>query len=199
MALWEGAGGSSSRRWPAAGKRSAGVTRPPRLVRVTCEPWAHPRASQTHHPRAGMHTSHTHTPPTGLTHGEWESRSKAATPSIPGHHSLPLASLPWAARCAQGPRSHIFLPRQALPLGTQKEPPRAGRTGPRLRSTPVAELRCFLKAGAGPLPLKMPFLIYSSPWGKLRGACSTLLPPPSTERKEAWAPAPPPPLHGFQN
>lgn len=63
----------------------------------------------------------------------------------------------------------------------------------------MAELRCFLKAGAGPLPLKMPFLIYSSPWGQLRGACSTLLPPPSTERKEAWAPAPPPPLHGFQN
>lgn len=70
-------------------------------------------------PACTPHT-HTHTPPTCLTHGEWESRSEAATPSVSGHHSLPLASLPWAVRSAQGPRSHIFLPRQALPLGTQK-------------------------------------------------------------------------------
>ena len=125
MALWQGAGGSSSRQWPVAGKRSAGVTRPLRLVRVTVSlGHAHPHLKHASHVPAC-----THTPPTGLTHGEWESRSKAATPSISGHHSLPLASPPWAVRCAQGPRSHVFLPRQALPLGTQKVsiPEPAGR------------------------------------------------------------------------
>lgn len=45
----------------------------------------------------------------------------------------------------------------------------------------------------------MHFLIYSSPLGQLHGARSTHLPPSSTERKEAWAPAPPPPLPVFQN